>query len=121
MVTVGDAGDAGTLDGGGERWWRLWTKVMVEEEQHLYLFMMPKSSVGKRLHSIWTSWSTLWIPRNPFRCNSVDRDSCIPAEFEFRSKFRRNHFINLAGPSAKIDSCRILGMIRIPAGISGGQ
>jgi hypothetical protein len=35
----------------------------------------------------------------------------IPAEFECHSKFRRNFFINLAGPSAKIDSS---GIARIP-------
>ena len=38
----------------------------------------------------------------------------IPAEFEFRSKFRRNHLINLAGPSAKFDSSGIPGIARIP-------
>ena len=38
----------------------------------------------------------------------------IPAEFEFRSKFRRNHLFNLAGPSAKFDSSGILGIARIP-------
>jgi hypothetical protein len=38
----------------------------------------------------------------------------IPAEFEFRSKFRRNCVINLAGPCAKIDSSGIPGIARIP-------
>ena len=37
----------------------------------------------------------------------------IPAEFEFHSKFRRNHCINLAGPSAKFDSSGILGIAQI--------
>ena len=37
----------------------------------------------------------------------------IPAEFEFCSKFCRNHLINLAGPSAKFDSSRIPGIARI--------
>ena len=37
----------------------------------------------------------------------------IPAEFEFRSKFRQNHLINLAGPSVKFDSSGILGIARI--------
>jgi hypothetical protein len=57
---------------------------------------------------------TLHIPRIPFRCNSVEGNSCIPAEFEFHSKFRRNFFINFAGPSAKIDSSGIPGIARIP-------
>ena len=38
----------------------------------------------------------------------------IPAEFEFCSKFRQNHLINLAGPSAKFDSSGIPGIARIP-------
>jgi hypothetical protein len=38
----------------------------------------------------------------------------IPAEFEFRSTFRRNGFIILAGPCAKIDSSGIPGIARIP-------
>jgi hypothetical protein len=45
----------------------------------------------------------------------------IPEEFEFYSKFHRNCVINFAGPYAKIDSSRIPGIARIPAGISGGQ
>jgi hypothetical protein len=38
----------------------------------------------------------------------------IPAEFEFRSKFRWNGVINLAGPCAKFDSYGIPGIARIP-------
>jgi hypothetical protein len=58
---------------------------------------------------------TLQIPRIPFRHNSVRViPGTIPAEFEFRSKFRRNCFINLAGPSAKFDSTGIPGIARIP-------
>ena len=34
----------------------------------------------------------------------------IPAEFEFHLKFRQNHLINLAGPSAKFDSSGIPGI-----------
>ena len=37
----------------------------------------------------------------------------IPVEFEFCSKFRRNHLFNLAGPSAKFDSSGIPGIARI--------
>ena len=37
----------------------------------------------------------------------------IPAECEFRSTFRRNSFINLAGNCAKIDSYGILGIDQI--------
>ena len=37
----------------------------------------------------------------------------IPVEFEFHSKFRQNHLINLKGPSAKFDSSGILGIARI--------
>jgi hypothetical protein len=55
------------------------------------------------------------------RWNSVEGNSCILAEFEFCSKFHWNCFVNLAGPSAKIDSSRIPGIAQIPAGISGGQ
>jgi hypothetical protein len=95
--------------------------VVVVEEETVCLLMMPKSSVGKRRRSIWTSLGTLQIPRIPFRWNSVEGNSCILAEFEFRSKFRRNYFINLAGPSAKFDSSGIPGIAQIPAGISGGQ
>jgi hypothetical protein len=78
------------------------------------LLMTPKSSVGKRRHSIWTSLGTLQIPWNPFRRNSVEANSCIPSEFEFRSKFRQNLFINLAGAWAKINSSGIPGIARIP-------
>ena len=45
----------------------------------------------------------------------------ILAECEYYSKLRWNRLINLAGPSAKIDSPRIPGIAQIPAGISGGQ
>jgi hypothetical protein len=38
----------------------------------------------------------------------------ILAEFEFHSKFCRNCFINLAGPSAKFDSTGIPGIAWIP-------
>jgi hypothetical protein len=84
--------------------------------------MVSKSSVGKSRRSIWTSLGTPHIPQIPFRRNSVRViPGTIPAEFEFRSKFRRNCFINLAGPSAKFDSSGIPGIAWIPAGISGGQ
>ena len=58
------------------------------------------------------------IPQG-FRSASFRADSfrvipgTIPAEFEFRSKFRRNQLINLAGPSAKFDSSGIPGIARI--------
>jgi hypothetical protein len=86
----------------------------VVEEQRNDGLMMPKSSVGKRRRSIWASLGTVQIPRIPFRWNSVEGNSCIPAESEFCSKFRRNCFINLAGPSAKFDSSGIPGIARIP-------
>jgi hypothetical protein len=112
--------------------------VVVADEQSVCLLMMSKSSIGKHRCSIWTSLSTLHLLRIPFRHNSVRViPGTIPAEFECHSKFRRNFFINLAGPSAKIDSSGILGIAwippdcldstglpgfhRIPAGISGGQ
>jgi len=37
----------------------------------------------------------------------------IPAEFEFYSRFRQNHCMNLAGPSAKFDSYGIPGIDQI--------
>ena len=37
----------------------------------------------------------------------------ILAEFEFHSKFRQDHLINLAGPSAKFDSSGIPGIAQI--------
>jgi hypothetical protein len=93
--------------------------VVVVEEQRNDGLMTPKSSVGvssvgKRRRSIWASLGTVQIPRIPFRWNSVEGNSCIPAESEFRSKFCRNCFINLAGPSAKFDSSGIPGIARIP-------
>jgi len=45
----------------------------------------------------------------------------IPAEFEFYSRFRRNHCMNLAGPSAKFDSYGIPGIDRIPPDSSRNQ
>jgi hypothetical protein len=65
-------------------------------------------------HSIWMSLGTLHIPRIPFQCNSVEGNSCIPPEFEFRSKIPPEFFINLAGASAKFDSSGIPGIARIP-------
>jgi hypothetical protein len=48
-------------------------------------------------------------------CNSVRVfPGTIPAEFEFRSKFRRNCLMNLAGPYAKFDSSGIPGIAQIP-------
>jgi hypothetical protein len=88
--------------------------VVVVEEDIVCLLMTSKSSVGKRRHSIWTSLGTLHIPRIPFRCNSVEGNSCIPPEFEFRSKIPPEFFINLAGASAKFDSSGIPGIARIP-------
>jgi hypothetical protein len=79
------------------------------------LLMMPKLSVGKHQHSIWMSLGTLQIPWIPFQHNSIQViPGTIPAEFEFCSKFRRNCFINLAGPSAKFDSTGIPGIAQIP-------
>jgi hypothetical protein len=84
--------------------------------------MTPKLSVGKCRRLIWVLLCTLQILQIPFQRNSVwVIPGTILAEFEFRSKFRRNGFTNLAGPSAKFDSCGIPGIARIPAGISGGQ
>ena len=45
----------------------------------------------------------------------------IPAEVECHSKFRQNHFINLAGPSAKFDSSGIPGIAWIPPDSSRNQ
>jgi hypothetical protein len=87
---------------------------VVVEEDIVCLLMTSKSSVGKRRHSIWTSLGTLHIPQIPFRCNSVEGNSCIPPEFEFRSKIPPEFFINLAGASAKFDSSGIPGIARIP-------
>jgi hypothetical protein len=68
----------------------------------------------KRRRSIWTLLGTPHIPRIPFRRNSVRViPGTILAEFEFCSQFRRNRFINLAGPSAKFDSSGIPGIARI--------
>jgi hypothetical protein len=64
--------------------------------------------------SIWMSLGTLQILWIPFWWNSIEGNSCIPAEFEFHSKFHWNCFVNLAGPSAKIDSSVILGIAWIP-------
>jgi hypothetical protein len=106
-ATVGHAGDTGTLGRRGERWWWWWwwTKVMVEEER------------------LWLS--TLHIPRIPFWRNSIwVIPGTIPAEFVFRSKFRRNFLSiwqvplpNLIPPEFQ----ELPGFCRIPAGISGGQ
>jgi hypothetical protein len=94
---------------------RLSMVVVVADEQSVCLLTMSKSSIGICRRSIWTSLSTLHIPRIPFWHNSVRViPGTIPAEFECHSKFRRNFFINLAGPSAKIDSSGILGIARIP-------
>ena len=47
-------------------------------------------------------------------CNSVRViPGTIPAEFEFRSAFRQNGVIKLAGPSAKFYSYGIPGIARI--------
>jgi hypothetical protein len=108
---------AGVVDGddgvpGG--WASSTVVVVVVEEETVCLLMMPKSSVGVCRRSIWTSLDTLHIPRIPFRRNSVKGNSCIPAEFEFRSKIPPEFFITLAGPSAKSDSSGIPGIARIP-------
>jgi hypothetical protein len=87
--------------------------VVVVEEDIVCLLMTPKLSIGILQCSIWTSLGTLHIPQIPFQCNSIKGNSCIPAEFEFHSKFCWNFFINLAGPSAKIDSSGILGIAQI--------
>jgi hypothetical protein len=99
---------------GGVGGWTSWRVVVVVVEEGVCLLMTPKLSVGKRQCSIWTSLGTQQIPRIPFRCNSVEGNSCIPAEFEFHSKFRQNCFTNLAGHSAKIHSSGIPGIARIP-------
>jgi hypothetical protein len=95
--------------GGDGGWASSTVVVVVVEEETVCLLMMPKSSVG-----VWTSLDTLHIPRIPFRRNSVKGNSCIPAEFEFRSKIPPEFFITLAGPSAKSDSSGIPGIARIP-------
>jgi len=92
--------------------------VVVVEEEGIDGLTTPKSSVGKCRHSIWASS----IPFLSFRGHSFPViPGTIPAECEFHSTFRWNSFINLAGNCAKIDSYGILGIDRIPAGISGGQ
>jgi hypothetical protein len=96
--------------------------VVVVEEDLVCLLMTPKLSIGKCQHSIWMTLGILQIPQIPFQCNSVwVIPETIPAEFEFCSKFHWNFYINLAGPSSKIDSSGILGIAWILAGISGGQ
>jgi hypothetical protein len=61
------------------------------------------------------SLGTLQIPRILFQHNSTQViPGTILAEFEFRSKFRWNCFINLAGPSAKFYSTGIPGIAWIP-------
>jgi hypothetical protein len=58
---------------------------------------------------------TLQIPQILFWRYSIRViPGTIPAKFEFHSKFHRNCFINLAGPSAKFDSTGIPGIAHIP-------
>jgi hypothetical protein len=96
-------------------------EVVVVEEDIVCLLMTSKSSVGKCRHSIWTSLGTLHIPWIPFRCNSVEGNSCIPPEFEFRSKIPLEFFITLAGATAKFDSSGIPGIAWIPPESSWNQ
>ena len=93
--------------------------MVVVEKEWSCLLMTPKSSLGKRRRSIWTLSTNNDSARIPFRLiPGIDSfrviPGTIPAEFEFHSKFRRNHCINLAGPSAKFDSSGIPGIARIP-------
>ena len=110
VVAIGDGGERGG--------WASWTMVVVEKEWSC-LLMTPKSIISKRRHSIWTLPTNIDSARIPF-CLVPGIYSfrvipgTIPAEVEFHSKFRRNHWINLAGPSAKFDSSRIPGIARIP-------
>jgi len=98
----------------GGWWWPLvtvaWMMVVVVEEE----FVVVDDAQIERRPSL--------IPFLSFRGYSFCViPGTIPAECEFRSTFHRNSFINLAGNCAKIDSYGILGIDRIPAGISGGQ
>jgi hypothetical protein len=116
-VVDGDDGVAVAMKrqwwGGDGGWASSTVVVVVVEEETVCLLMMPKSSVSKHRRSIWTSLDTLHIPRIPFRRNSIAGNSCIPAEFEFRSKIPPEFFITLAGPSAKSDSSGIPAIARI--------
>ena len=74
------------------------------------LLMTPKSSVGICRRFGRHRFRSVEFRQHSFRVIP----GTIPAEFECHSKFRRNHFINLAGPSAKFDSSGIPGIARIP-------
>ena len=117
VVAIGDSGERGG--------WASWTMVVVEKEWSC-LLMKPKSIIGKHRRLIWTLSTNIDSARILFRLVPGIHSfrvipGTIPVEFEFHSKFRQNHWINLAGPSAKFDSSGIQGIARIPAGISGGQ
>jgi hypothetical protein len=90
--------------------------------------MAPKSSVGVCRPNDHAQFGVIYsesqpdsVPAHPWYHSVHVIPGTIPAEFEFRLKFRWNCFTNLAGPSAKFDSSGIPGIARIPAGISGGQ
>jgi len=98
----------------GGWWWPLvmvaWTMVVVVEEE---VVVVDDAQIERRHLSIpflsFWGYSFRVIPRT------------IPAECEFRSTFRWNSFINLAGNCAKIDSYGIPGIDRIPLDSSRNQ
>ena len=85
-----------------------WAMMVVEKKWALFvddthIERHQFCSVEFRQHSFWVIPGTL------------------PVEFECHSKFCWNHFINLAGPSAKFDSSGIPGIARIPLDSSRNQ
>jgi len=105
--------------GGGGGWASsMVVVVVVVEEEGIDGLTMPKLRVGKCWCFIWASL-ILFLS---FRGHSFHViPGTIPAECEFRSTFRWNSFINLAGNCAKIDSYGILGIDRIPPDSSRNQ
>ena len=110
VVAIGDGGEQG-----GKASWMM---VVVEKEWSC-LLMTPKLIIGKHRRSIWTLSTNNDSARIPF-CLIPGMHSfqvipeTIPVEFEFCSKFRRNHLINLAEGPAKFDSSGIPGIVWIP-------